>query len=280
MAARRNEKRPCHSRVYVVACWPFKNELMDNYICIGDIHGRFDLLANLMLKINEANELKGHKIVFLGDMVDRGPNSFDVVALVKSLCESGRAIALVGNHEMMMLDFYERGLPDKQHNWLWNGGQKTIKSYADSTYLYGIASFFKSFDESGHAAFIKSLPLYYETDKVFFSHAPIPIRPYRHKEEFRTDVDALTWSWHGHFGISEGEFAHDHGKLAACGHVHALRENILTPRVYDTIIYADTGSGCGPQGPLTAIVITDGKYVRYMQALPEGEKLVNTMDAK
>lgn len=244
---------------------------MENYIAIGDIHGRFDLLSNLLDKIGP---MPMHKYVFLGDMVDRGPESFEVVNRIKAMCEAGSAIALLGNHEDMMLDYHAKKYPDHYDVWMMNGASKTVTSYLGAATLYGAGRFFQAFERSGHAAWLKSLPYFYETDKVFFSHAPVPKEKWRwrdvlKREDFRTDKNVLTWSCHGNVGAREDEFAHDHGKIAVCGHVHALQEGILAPRVYPHIIYADTGSGCAPHGPLTGIIITDGKFDGYIQAIPK-----------
>lgn len=241
-----------------------------NFIAIGDIHGRADLLDDLLNQIpNHPHGLARYKLVFLGDYVDRGPDSFKVVDRIKRECEAG-AIALRGNHEDLMLDYHALRIVQRHSVWTMNGGTRTMDSYCKETKRYGKSHFFEAFESSGHASWIKSLPYYHETESVFFSHAPIPKQQFRQAVgDFRLDVEALTWSWHGHFEVSESEFAHEHGKLAVCGHVHALKEGILIPRIYPHIIYADTGSGCAAVGPLTGIIITDGKYNGYMQAIPD-----------
>lgn len=258
-------------------------EQNDNYICIGDIHGRFDLLLNILAKV--AKRMDTHKLVFLGDMLDRGPESYEVVETIKHLCEQGQALAILGNHDQFALDYFDKGIFNKQDIWFYggNGGQKTVDSYTKHYEMYGAGHFFKAFNKSGHLAWLKSLPHFYETEKVWFSHAPIPREEVRasftHREgDFRLDKDLLMWT----VGVSayEGDWEHDHGKLAVCGHVHALHrwdesgedERWLLPRVYPKIIYADTGCGCGYMGRLSAIIITDGKYEGYVQAVP---KIVN-----
>lgn len=218
-----------------------------------------------------------HKLVFLGDMIDRGPDSFEVVAKIKDMVETGWAIALLGNHDDFALRYHEKRIFDKQNVWFYggNGGLKTVSSYTKHFQQYGQGHFFNCFERSGHAAWLKSLPLYYETDKVFFSHAPIPHEYLRHQiskreGDFRLDRDLLLWSVAPE-GSEEGAWEHDHGKLAVCGHVHALQRNILEPRIFPHIIYADTGSGCAEWGRLTAIIITEGKYDGYIQAIPDAQ---------
>lgn len=239
---------------------------MDNFIVIGDIHGRNDLLTQLLENPEVFKRLDSgkYKAVFLGDMVDRGPDSFAVVEKIKDMCETGWAIALLGNHESMMLDFHRKRVLQSDHIWLYNGGHQTIKSYADQTKLYGISHFFDSLDESGHWAWLKTLPYFYETEEVWFSHAPIPKVRIR-KDDFRTDTHALIWSFEDE---PDGSWEFDHGKTAVCGHIHDLFRNNVMPRILPNIIYADTGSGCSPKGRLTAIIITDGKYDSFVQAIP------------
>lgn len=81
-----------------------------------DIHGRLEPLKSLLAQIPE-----GAKIVFLGDYVDRGSESREVVALVRSLQASG-AVCLRGNHEDMVC-------ARDPFNWLSNGGASTLLSY-------------------------------------------------------------------------------------------------------------------------------------------------------
>jgi len=66
------------------------------YICVGDVHGRYDLLVKLLGMAK--SRLPKHRLIFLGDMVDRGPDSFKVVDTIKKLTETTDAVALLGNH--------------------------------------------------------------------------------------------------------------------------------------------------------------------------------------
>lgn len=250
--------------------------MSEKYIVIGDIHGRYDLLDELINKIGDLMFLDasivatGHKFVFLGDLVDRGPDSYKVVDRVKKMHEKGSAIVVRGNHEDMMIDYYNNkvGRFDRYDLWISNGGDKTIDSYTHEKKVYGRSNFFSVAHE--HVAWLKSLPYFYETDEIFMSHAPVPTDEYLYRDlDYRLNVSALTWSYHGDHGVAEDKFARDHGKLAVCGHVAAVREGILTPRIYPHIVYADTGCGLAPWCPLTAVIIEDGKYKRFIQAYPD-----------
>lgn len=83
-------------------------------VAVGDIHGRLDLLDALLARF------PGRHFLFLGDYVDRGPDSPGVVARVRELVTAGRATALLGNHDQMLID----AVLDRRFADIWelNGG--------------------------------------------------------------------------------------------------------------------------------------------------------------
>ena len=97
---------------------------------IGDIHGRADLLERLHALI-EADMQTGPErrvIVYLGDYVDRGPDSSAVIErLCRQRLPEAEVVALLGNHEAMMLEFLDA--PFGAPLWLANGGDATLRSY-------------------------------------------------------------------------------------------------------------------------------------------------------
>ena len=76
---------------------------------IGDIHGHYQQLIRLTEKMGYSMSQKkmhhpeNRKLGFVGDFINRGPQSVEVLTLVKSLCESGDAIAVLGNHEFRLI---------------------------------------------------------------------------------------------------------------------------------------------------------------------------------
>lgn len=98
---------------------------------IGDIHGRADLLARLheMILADAAEAPEPEKVVvYLGDYVDRGLQSREVIDLLLDAPLPGfEAVHLCGNHEALMLDFLEDGRNGAM--WLFNGGDATLHSY-------------------------------------------------------------------------------------------------------------------------------------------------------
>lgn len=102
---------------------------------IGDVHGQHGLLVRLLDRIvedaEERRDERRLRLVFLGDYVDRGDASRDVLALLARLGETQALTArldfLVGNHEAALLDFLDD--PDRGRAWLAWGGAQTLASY-------------------------------------------------------------------------------------------------------------------------------------------------------
>jgi len=99
---------------------------------IGDIHGRLDLLNRLHDKIREdiaATPDRTPVVVYLGDYVDRGPDSRGVLEVLcgPPVVPGAITIPLRGNHEQVLLDFLEH--PRNAADWLAYGGLATLKSY-------------------------------------------------------------------------------------------------------------------------------------------------------
>lgn len=231
---------------------------MENYLAIGDIHGRMDLLSRILKRAD--TEYPKHRLLFLGDYIDRGPDACDVLETVKQRVEKG-AVAVLGNHEDFMLSYVKGKYQNSSHPWLipGNGGKKTIESYQKHGREYSMKAIMTVPRRMGHISFLESLPYFYETETIFASHAPL------HKENMMgtKDKEGLIWSY-----FEDEENAKDWGKLSICGHIHALSRDILEPRVFKHIVYADTGCGCASWGPLSAIIIEYGEYKGFFQAVP------------
>lgn len=105
---------------------------------IGDIHGRSDLLAALLDEAAREPRLRDKRaIVFLGDLVDRGPDSLgaiDLAAAAKARVGADEAIGLMGNHEAMMRLALDPETPweeaiDALDAWIANGGDRTLAEF-------------------------------------------------------------------------------------------------------------------------------------------------------
>ena len=223
---------------------------------VGDIHGHKKLLDNILdqLFFDEHLDLSVDKLIFMGDMVDRGPNSYGVICKVKELVETypDNVIALAGNHEWMNIMRYARGTPDDIELCENNGGIDTLMSYQ-------VAGFSSITQE--HLKWMSNLPFRHEEPGFFFSHAPAPRDSYRNIMNRGLDftADELTWSYHP----DERGLARDHGNgiVGVCGHLHAVRKGILKPRLYDHYIFTDAGCGCHLKAPLCAVEVKSRKIL-------------------
>lgn len=93
---------------------------------IPDIHGDLKNLDEVLNKQGPAD-----KIIFLGDLIDRGPNSLGVLERVKSLVESGKAEFLLGNHEALFIAAMEGTDTTSYDLWLRNGGSEVVKEVGE-----------------------------------------------------------------------------------------------------------------------------------------------------
>jgi serine/threonine protein phosphatase 1 len=128
---------------------------------IGDIAGRYDELLLLLAKMPEAD-----LILSVGDMVDRGPKSKQVIKWFMKMQKAGKAEAIYGNHEDMMVESLTQGY---SRDWMNNGGHKTLESYMKK----GDKDFQDALVPKSHIDWLKKRPMYFQTEDLFVSHAPI-----------------------------------------------------------------------------------------------------------
>ncbi len=195
---------------------------MKRIFAIGDIHGCYDQLKALVEKI--PIDFFHDTLLFIGDYIDRGPHSAEVVDyLIKLKNRVKEVIFLKGNHEDM-LDKFLNG--DDRFTYLLNGGQQTLDSYLKKPVQP------ESFPiPSDHVEFFKSLRLYYETDEFIFVHAGL--RP-RIPLETQNTEDLL---WIRDNFIST---KYDFGKRVIFGHT-PLKKPLVEPNK----IGIDTGAVYG-----------------------------------
>ena len=126
---------------------------------IGDIHGCFDSLK--VLVENKIKLKKSDKLILLGDYIDRGDKSKEVIDYIIKRQEQGFDIVpLMGNHESLLLDASES--EKNVSKWIQNGGNETLKSF-------GIASINNL--DSRYLKFFKGLKYYYSLNDFLFVHA-------------------------------------------------------------------------------------------------------------
>lgn len=206
---------------------------MRNFV-IGDIHGNYKELKELLNKLNP--DLNHDKLIFLGDYIDRGPNSYNVIQFLIELQKNhgeDKVILLKGNHEQMAIENIETDYIDYN-----NGYDKTYKDFIKNK--DNIESYYE---------FFKSLPIYHEDDFYIYVHGGI--RPGITME--KQDESDLLWI-RDEFYESSITFL----KPIIFGHTPTFHINgKYTPFVGKDRIGIDTGIAYG--GKLTALEIVDGK---------------------
>lgn len=133
--------------------------MSNRYFAIGDIHGCFSSLKELIE--NKIQLQKNDKLILLGDYIDRGPKSKEVIDYIIDLQNNDYDIVtLLGNHESMLVDAYNN--ESSISKWIQNGGSETLKSFEINS-LKGL--------DSKYLNFFNSLKLYFELDEYLFVHA-------------------------------------------------------------------------------------------------------------
>lgn len=233
---------------------------------IGDVHGRSDLLDQLLLRIeSEITEQPQRKvsIVFLGDIVDRGPASAEVVERLLNLSIPGASAHFVmGNHEEVMLRVM-KGDEQLLDSWLRFGGAETLRSYgiepSEVKKLSGdaLASRLQDSVPLAHRRFLSAFADSISFGDYVFVHAGI--RPGVGLSE-QTQAD-LRW-------IREPflEDTSDHGFIVVHGHTITNSVEVSPNR-----IGIDTGAFC--TGILTALAI-DGRKRWLIQTSESGTERV------
>jgi len=142
-----------------------------NYDIIGDIHGHADALEKLLQKLGyQLNEgvyshSENRKVIFLGDFIDRGPKIRETLHIVKNMCDSGSAEAIMGNHEFNAVCFVT---PDKL-----NGGFYREHTFTEINQHFETLKQFKGFNEEWKMflEWFKVLPMYIEKEEFRAVHA-------------------------------------------------------------------------------------------------------------
>ena len=155
------------------------------FYAVGDIHGRADLLDRLLALIDKdfaARKIPPPTIVFVGDYVDRGPESAETLAQLIDLSRAlpDNVVCLRGNHEQMMLDFLDDPV-GKGGRWLRNGGLQTLESFgvgglADHSRGDALAiarDQLRARLPHGTEAWLRDLPLTWSTGNVVCVHAAL-----------------------------------------------------------------------------------------------------------
>jgi serine/threonine protein phosphatase 1 len=172
----------------------FQKNTKPRQLVIGDVHGHYDGLCQLLEFCNLTSE---DSLYFLGDVIDRGPKSAQVVKLIRE----NHYPCLMGNHEVMLLQSFNDGDLDEiaLRHWLPSGGDTTLHSYGDAGIPQDDIDWFAS------------LPSYLDLGDVFLVHAGVD--PFQSLE--KQNNDQFCWIREKFFS---SQFAYFPDKTIITGH--------------------------------------------------------------
>lgn len=202
---------------------------MARLIGISDIHGEYEKLCSVL---NKAAPQKEDTIIFMGDYIDRGAKSKEVVDKIIDMQNICNCVYLIGSHEYALL----HAKNDEYYHYLfWNyGGVQTVESYGSFENIL-----------KTHGDFFNNLKFYHLTDNYLFIHAGI--KPGISLENQREqDMVYIRKEFYNH--------KHSLPQKIIFGHTEFDK-----PVVQNDKICIDTGCGKYKNAPLTAIICEDGK---------------------
>lgn len=222
---------------------------------VGDIHGRADLLSDIVQRIEDDQRRRPVKHVveiYLGDYVDRGPDSRGVIDILAARMVRNQAICLRGNHEALMeCFFYDR---DTLSPWLQLGALNTLAAYqalpvtrSDGLDAAAVHELFLRVFPRTHQLFLQCLRFGYRCGDFLFVHAGI--RPNVPIE--RQDPVDLLWIRQEFL-----EWPHMHEAIVVHGHTP-----VPHPDVRHNRINIDTGAW--RSGVLTCVVL-EGTSIQFL----------------
>ncbi|MDA3901211.1 MAG: metallophosphoesterase family protein [Spirochaetes bacterium] len=214
------------------------------YYLIGDIHGEFFKLLQLIKKIEFDFKPESDELIFLGDYIDRGIDSFKVVELLHSLSLKYKTTFIMGNHEQMLYDMIYNNEPSEIY--YQNGGQTTYDSYMANTGSFVIPQHHKKILFSGIH--------YVEREEFIAVHAGI--NPNYESPDLCDEFD-LMWIRKEFFAVTK-----KWNKTVIFGHTPTffITKERNTPYIDENknIIGIDTGAVY--YGYLTALRMPDRKF--------------------
>ena len=242
---------------------------MKKYAIIGDIHGHLEPLKKILDKV----EKKGYTPVFTGDLVDRGPNSKEVIELIKEK----NYLMVLGNHDDMMIDMYQKIIDYsldnndfylKQDIQQWcssnNGFAETLVSYqlggiVNVGYGYDLIislddSYIELFKE--HVDWLKTKPYVLKLDDILINNREVYISHSSISHVF-SDLDKMNQN---NKIINEIIWGRKEPiDIKSIYNIFGHTPVYLHPDITD--FYANIDTGCGKNGSLTALLLPDLNYI-------------------
>ncbi len=220
------------------------------YIAIGDIHGQSLQLNEMLLRLTSLYNAENIRFVFLGDYIDRGPDSKGVIEQLFELAKDHPdTVFLRGNHEQLFLDALEEMQkestedgyePLETFHWIQNGGLDTLRSYGTEDLDNIVHSI-----PAHHLEFIRNTRLDFDAGHLYFVHAGV-VPPGCTWNGANEGLDARLWIREPF--LSFKGLIND--KIVIFGHTPQATGR---PLIHRNKIGIDTGAVYG--GPLTAVAL-------------------------
>ncbi|MEX0608217.1 MAG: metallophosphoesterase family protein [Balneolaceae bacterium] len=216
---------------------------IDKFVAIGDIHGCARSNAELLKKLNDTFG-SNRKYIFLGDYIDRGPNSKEVVNQLLEFGKNHECIFLRGNHDEMLLKAYEN---DDWDLWLANGGRSTLMSYHSTQGNLELPV--------EHYQFFQNTKIWWETDHYFFVHGGIS-PDLTIQENLESEFERSHFMWQRDHVYSR---TNNWDKTVVFGHTP-----VKNPIIEDNMIGIDTGCVYADKGFgfLSAVLLPEVEFVK------------------
>ncbi|WP_394261717.1 metallophosphoesterase family protein [Moraxella boevrei] len=216
----------------------------------GDIHGCFAMLDRLLVAIDPQS---CDTLIFLGDMIDRGDDSRGVIDKIRELENFCQVIAIMGNHEEMLLNALK--YKDELKYWLKYGGVETLQSFGQTADLHGILAI-----PHDYIRWLKNLKNYHETENFIFTHAT----PFADISMEKQTENGLRWQF-----LEAKDTGHMSGKTLICGHSAQKNGEVLKQ---NNIICIDTYAHGG--GNLTTLELDTMRVWQVNTQLEIFQKLI------
>ncbi len=198
--------------------------------CIGDVHGCLKTLKKLIEQIfrNDQNP----ELYFVGDLIDRGPDSKGIIDYLIKLKQDGITVnGVKGNHEQMFLDAYSKNSPIYASNWYYNGAESTIASFSRT---YNLNKSIRNYIPEYYYELINDLPYFIELENFFIVHAGFNFISSNPFEE----LEFMLWT-----RLEQNDHSYTNGKKIIHGHT-PISKNEIKERIDNNSDVINIDSGC------------------------------------
>jgi|AntRauTorcE11897_2_1112592.scaffolds.fasta_scaffold01897_6 serine/threonine protein phosphatase 1 len=223
---------------------------MQTVFVTTDIHGHSEVLQETLEESGFNPKNPEHHLLILGDLFDRGSESFEVYYYLKNLYDQGKASVILGNHDLFMLEFLEGDDQKTAFNMAHNGFDKTLESFSGKVINKQTSDFDTIRDKVNERApklyeFLSGLPLYIEHENYIFTHGGID---FSNPEWRQTPKEIFVWNYQDQLPKPKDKevvVGHDRTALIRmrkkrAHELNALNETLFKPIHENNVYYIDS----------------------------------------